>query len=189
MELAQPLDNLVIQADCKKKLIGVQTEDRRIDTLWEAMPNGNFNFTIDHLSAVIKDDGSGNMNCTIPVSADFKGHIDCPTDERNVDQATIHVETLWYLGREPVPTPSASPSPTPSSSPSPTPSPTPTVSPHPPFPFPTPSTTVHPPFPFPFPTWNMRVERALNSSVRAAPKCNLPAGCYLYSSNRVRQCQ
>lgn len=120
VELAQPLAPLVLQVDCKKRIIDVRGDPRsRQTTTWEVMPDGSFFFAFDAGMGQLKSDGSGNSNCSVPLLANMWGRLDC-TDR---DRVTINLETVWWLDKVmdtsgPFPGSSPSPGASPSSSPS-----------------------------------------------------------------------
>ncbi len=150
VELVEPLQPLVLQADCKKKTLDIRgiTPHSGAANTWEVMPDGSFYLIIDAGMAKLKNDGSGTLNCATPLTGNLWGKIDC-TDR---DKAKIHVETVWWLGQPyqsviaPFPYPSRTPYPgsssTPTSTSTPDSTPTPTLSPSPslsPIPSPSPS--------------------------------------------------
>ncbi|MEK6706559.1 MAG: hypothetical protein AAB116_01380 [Candidatus Poribacteria bacterium] len=174
LELITPLRPLVLQVDCKKKVISARSENRELDTAWEIMPDGSFYFTIDGGTARVKNDGAGNNNCSIPLSADMWGKVDCS----DRDKVNINIEAMWWFGKkEPSPTTSPSPviSPSPSISPPPSPSPSPTSS-----------------LPSPRPTVTQPPRRSFNISAVynvANVECKIPKSCFLYTSAIIRQCE
>jgi len=180
LELASPLPSLILQADCKKKTLDVRSEDHSVPaTTWEVMPDGNFYFAINAGKAAIKNDGAGHMNCTSPMVASMWGRIDC----KDRDQATIHVETVWWLGKTFEDTGVGSPVPTASSSPSPTPTPTPSAT-----SAPTPSG--RPAGPTHVEAIHDADEPATGTADVAdpSPACQVPIGCYFHNISVIDQC-
>lgn len=182
VELKGPLEPLILQADCKKKTLDVRGPVRSLNaTTWEVMPDGSFYFTLETGSAILKNDGAGHSNCSVPLSANFWGRIDC-TDR---DKAVIRIETVWWLAKttQPAPVPhgtlrhsasgvlsSFDPPPwavSPSSSP--TTSPT-------SFPSSRPSS-----FPSGSPS-------SIPSPRSTVPECKLPQGCYFHNITKMNQC-
>jgi len=182
VDLVEALRPLVIQADCKKKLISVRSTDGKLDSLWEVMPDNTFNLTVDGGRAILKDDGSGNLNCATNLSAEMFGTLDCA----DRDRVTIKFETVWWLDRTPPP-----PAPVPSATPSATPT----------HPQPTPSTGPSPiatsqPVPAPQPAPPPGTASFFRTRPGAAvspgpehPSCKIPQGCYFYATATIKQCE
>ena len=201
VQLAEPLQAYVLQADCRKKTLDVRNPNRAFEPVtWELMPDGNFVFTMSGGVARLKDDGLGDFNCTIPMTVEMWGQVDCS----DRDKPVIRVESVWWLGKKfedantpgsnPSPTPSGSPRPSPSPSGSPTPSPSPTVTPR-----PTPTSTLRPILPRPRPTSGVEAVNveprnillspfAETGSSDNSPTCKLPSGCYFHNILRFDQC-
>lgn len=96
MELTEPPPTLVFQADCKKKLLTIRSTDRKLDSLWEVMPDGSFSITLDAGGAArFRTDGSGNTNCVTYLSADVHGRLNC----LDRDRVNIDVNVVWWPGR------------------------------------------------------------------------------------------
>lgn len=92
VELTESLQPLILQADCKKRTMDVRGTNRsHPSNAWEIMPDGTFFFSVDGGSARLKADSSGRQNCSVPLSADLWGKVECD----NRDQAKIKVETIW----------------------------------------------------------------------------------------------
>jgi hypothetical protein len=190
VELLEPLEPLILQADCKGKIMDVRGATLSYPaTTWELRPDGTFDFTVTAGQAKLKDDGSGTGNCVVPLIAEMWGKIDC-TDR---DRVGIHLETAWRLDSKSIASGSASPSPSPSPSSNPRPSTRPSPfgfpltaipsiawersqpSPLPSDPWPAPSLSPVPsPFPAPTPS--------------SLPKCKLPPDCYFHNITRINQC-
>jgi len=200
VDLAQPLRPIVLQADCKKKILVARTLDGTLDTSWEVLPNGEFSFSIDGGYATLKDDGKGNAGCSVPLVADLSGKLDCS----DRDKVKISVETVWWLDRvapQPSPNPSLAPSPRPSNPNNPvaTPIPVPSNIPtHLPTRLPTITPTTLPtapptarPTPAPTPRPTRPLEFFLMTPTKAptGPKCGVPKGCYFYASTEINQCE
>jgi len=108
VELNEQLEPLIFQVDCKKKTLSVRRINRTMDTFWNLMPDGSFNITVDAGKASLKSDGSGRGACSIPVTADLSGKVDCS----DRDKAVIPVEAVYWTGRNapaPAPSPSVGP--------------------------------------------------------------------------------
>ena len=86
---------LILQADCKKKLLTVRTVDSLLDSTWEIMPDGTFSLTVDSGALKIRDDGAGNPNCVTFPSTEVWGKIDCG----DADKLTINYDIIWWPGR------------------------------------------------------------------------------------------
>ena len=100
MDLSEPLQPLLIQGDCKKKLLAVRTPDHKIDTSWEIMPDGSFFVTVEGGYVKLKSDGAGNSDCTSPATIDLSGTLNC----QDRDKLTIHLEAInWNLGKGKMP--------------------------------------------------------------------------------------
>ena len=95
-ELTEPLQPLIVTADCTKKILTVRTEDRAVDTSWEIMPDGSFWFTVNGGMAKFKTDGTTPDACKTPLTLDIWGTLDC-TDR---DKLVIHTQAAWTLGKE-----------------------------------------------------------------------------------------
>ena len=187
VELTEPLQPMILQADCKKKTLDIRsgTNANSVPTTWEIMPDGTFALSIDAGVARLRNDGAGHSNCSIRLAADLWGKLDC----KDRDKVDIYVETVWWLGKtlspgatpparppttgpgapfpNPSPLPSALPSALPSGLPSGVPSPWPSVQPTPsPSPLPLPSGS---PRPNPFPSWPsvFPSPRPLRSEIRS----------------------
>ncbi len=174
IELMEPLQAYIIQADCKKKTIDVRSPNNSFDSVtWETMPDGNFYFSMNGGMARLKNDGSGNLGCGSALTAEMWGKIDCA----DIDKPIIKMETVWWMGKEFVPNPTSTGAP---HSP-------PHLSPVPSSPVPTPSGH---PSPGPSPELSPRTQpgevRRLSPS--STQRCTMPAGCYLHSITRIDQC-
>ncbi|MCM2279106.1 MAG: hypothetical protein NDJ89_13605 [Oligoflexia bacterium] len=130
LTLAQPLDSLYLSVDCKKKILTIRKENRKLDTAWEFLPDGSFEINIDGGVARLAADGPDRAGCSSPVRAVMMGSLDCS----DPDRAKIQLETVWYLGQSENP------------------------------------------------------ERDRELFARES-KCELPSGCYLYSSAALQQCE
>lgn len=100
MDLAESMKPLFFQADCTKKNLMIRSSDRprdRIDTSWEAMPDGSFAVSIEKASFTLQSDGMGGTNCVVPVSIDLWGKIAC----RDQDHAKISVQANWTVKKPP----------------------------------------------------------------------------------------
>jgi hypothetical protein len=195
VELAENLQPITLQADCKKRIMDVRGIDRTKTTSWEFMPNGAFDIVIDAGTAKLKDDGEGNQNCEVPLVANLMGHVDC-TD---MLKAKIYLDTVWWLDKSlpissPLPSigPSGLPSSLPSGLPSGLPSTIPSITPS-AFPIVSPS---------PSPSSTRRLinfEMYVNTPSprpgisplpsQTARKCQLPqTKCYFYKGLTIDQC-
>jgi len=99
VELTEPLQRLVLLADCKKNTLIVRSEDRQIDTQWEVMPDGTFYFTLEAGNAKLKSDGSGTQNCVAPLTTEYWGKLDC----KDRDRVRISLENVWWLNKRALP--------------------------------------------------------------------------------------
>jgi hypothetical protein len=153
------------------------------------MPDGNFYFSFDAGNAKIKNDGSGNANCAIPMTAEMWGRVDC----KDRDHAIIKLETIWWLGkklenpegmRRPSPNPSDAPSNMPSVQPTVRPSGTPSTA---PAPAPTPVIV-----PSPGPSRGVQLMIWPASPSRdggsVGTQCVMPKSCYLHNISHINQC-
>jgi hypothetical protein len=185
VELVEPLQPLILQADCKKKTMDIRGTDRSHPAgAWEVMPDGSFFFSVEGGKARLKQDSAGKQNCTVPLTAELWGKVEC--DSR--DQAKIKIESIWRAVKY---APEPQPSGTPGSSSSPgntgprpnggdltlrvreerpvaEPSSSPTA-------FPTSGPTSGPP-------------PALAGETVAPDQCNFPKTCYFHTLTQVDQC-
>lgn len=190
-ELTQPLRPVILQADCKEKLIAVRTGDRVTEApFWETMPDHSFELTFDGGPVYLKDDGTGRGECVIPSSLGISGRFECI----DRDTADIYIQAGWYLGKAGPYAPQPQPRPTPSTTPSsqPQPQPRPTFS---PVPAPTPSGSGRS-------IWD-RIRDWVNGdsaaltghavpaatyATTATRRCELPPSCYLKAVTMIKQC-
>jgi len=187
VELVEPLSPLVLQVDCKKKIMDLRGVDRSsVATTWEMMPDGSFYFKVDGGVAKLKDDGAGHKNCSIPLHANLWGKVDCKVR----DQAVIQLEAVWWLGAQPEePSPQVSPSPIVSSLPGSSPSsiPLPSVS-------PSPSLAFYIIPGLPNAPGEPNVEPSVDSTVASrgdaasGPVCKVPVGCFFHSATQINPC-
>ena len=217
VELVKPLPPLVLQADCIKKTIDIRgiTPASYPATNWEFMPDGSFYFKVDGGSATLRNDGAGNANCTLQMTAEMWGKVDCT----HRDKAVIKVETLWWLGAtspssdhspstgsirplthlasfeapitavSPLPvsfaSPMATPSPLPSASPLPMSSPVPVET-----PIPSPSPFPYEmPSPLPSDSPSVIVSPPATPPRSIEPLCKLPKSCYFHNIAEIHQCE
>ena len=76
VELTQPLQPMILQADCKKRTLDLRGALHSLKaTTWEVMPDGSFFFAVDAGPAQLKKDGAGNTNCTVPTIANVWGQL------------------------------------------------------------------------------------------------------------------
>lgn len=102
-ELLEPLQPIVLQADCKKKLMDVRGPDRSFPSgTWEVHPDNTFFFRLEGGLAKLKNDGHGTGSCAVRLTAVLSGNMEC----QDRDKVGINLETVWFLGE-----PTASPSP------------------------------------------------------------------------------
>src|SRR5262249_8256337 len=94
LELQEPLQPLLVQVDCDKKLMTVRSADRRVDHTWNVMPDGSFTLTADGGLATLKRDTVG-ATCQTPVTAELWGKVNCV----DKDRATIQVKANYTLGK------------------------------------------------------------------------------------------
>ena len=95
-ELVEAPAPLMIQADCRKKLLSVRTADRKTDVLWELMPDGLFNMTVDAGKIQLRNGGAEHPeSCSSFITMDLSGKVDCS----NQDKASIQVDSQWTLGK------------------------------------------------------------------------------------------
>ena len=92
LELKQDFQKILLQVDCKKNVVIVRNEARTLDSSWEVLPNGKFDFTVDGGIGQFASDGSGkHTDCSVPMMVDVSGQLDC----KNRDQVNYQVETVW----------------------------------------------------------------------------------------------
>ncbi|MEO7161514.1 MAG: hypothetical protein ABI041_01215 [Bdellovibrionia bacterium] len=198
VELLEPLAPLVLQVDCKKRIMDLRGTDRSSQaSTWEIMPDGSFYFKVDGGIAKLKNDGSGHKNCTIPLFANLWGKVDCAAR----DKAVVQLETVWWLGPQPEETPQTSPSPLLSPLPYPTVSMTPSPSSSPSeIPTPLPSSSPSPSA-SPSVRHSFSVEPVFDSSVASPASggggasvpsgestCHVPVGCFFHNKTQVNPC-
>jgi len=87
-ELQQDFEHLILQVDCTKKIITVRNESRTLDSSWEILANGHFDFDVDGGTALIKDDGTNHTGCAAPMTVNV---IDC----KDRDKVHYQIETVW----------------------------------------------------------------------------------------------
>ncbi len=159
VELNEQLEPLIFQVDCKKKTLSVRRINRSMDTFWNLMPDGSFNITVDAGKASLKSDGSGRGTCSIPVTADLSGKVDCA----DRDKAVIPVEAVYWTGRS-----APAPAPSPSQGPD------------------TGAGSYAPGGANRGVTLAAALDTATGSP---ESHCQLPSTCYFYSSATIKQCQ
>ncbi|CAK9249832.1 unnamed protein product [Sphagnum jensenii] len=99
--LSQPLESIILSADCKGKNLSARTSDRSVDNTFEAKPDGSFYLQMPAGYAQL------NNGCQIPVTASLSGQMTCGSlTANNYDQVDIAVDSVWT----PTPAPSSSPS-------------------------------------------------------------------------------
>lgn len=191
LELAESLPPFIFQADCKKRTLDIRGREGEgyQATNWEFMPDGTFQVVIDGGTAQVRDDGAGNLNCFTPLVASLWGNVDC-TD---IDRAVVHVETVWWVGKEyersEYPSPRASRAPSPSATSSPQPSPSSHSPPSPmtsatPLPAPTPTSIT----PTASPTPPLTSSPSLRLRPNAGAQCQIPSGCYFHNISHLDLC-
>lgn len=105
VELAQPIQPLIFQADCARKLLTIRSQDNSVNTTWEIMPDSSFNITQEGLYAKLKSDGRGNDDCVTPISADLWGKVECEKSDGTSDKAKIRFETVMWINKTDTPVP------------------------------------------------------------------------------------
>jgi hypothetical protein len=92
LELAQPLQPLMLMADCRNKNLTARTADRRVDNTFETKPDGSFDFVMNAGYAVMKN------GCRAPLDVELVGVAECPNlSNPNYDRMDIHVNAFWTL--------------------------------------------------------------------------------------------
>jgi hypothetical protein len=92
VQLSAPLQSIILQADCKNRLITARTGDRTFDGTFEAAPDGTFSFTMGSAGYAVLKSG-----CKVPLSADVSGFMKCNGAGPNSDKADINVDTVWSV--------------------------------------------------------------------------------------------
>jgi hypothetical protein len=94
--LTQPLDPLILSADCTKKVVTVRSsKPGGLDTTWEVLPDNSFDFNIDGGVLTLADDGRNHPNCVIPTALNIFGSLNC-TDR---DKLSIDFQANWKAGK------------------------------------------------------------------------------------------
>lgn len=100
VELTQPIAPLYFEADCKNRILSIRTEDKKVDASYYFLPNGEFDLVVDGVNTSLRSDGSGNTNCTAPLSINVFGRVACGT-ESSLDKATISFQSVMWAGTRP----------------------------------------------------------------------------------------
>src|SRR5262249_39045393 len=94
--LVQPLQPLMLTADCGKKVITVRNPTPgELDSTWEVLPDNTFDFNVDGGKVQMIDDGRGHSGCIMPVAINVFGTLNC----KNRDQITIDFQANWTAGK------------------------------------------------------------------------------------------
>lgn len=103
MELIEPPQELMLQADCKERTIAIRSAPgsrKKIDTLWKIFPDNTFSVKITGDWTIIRDSASRGGSCVSYTAMDVWGTVNCPPEgSPNLDQAEIHVNVDWWLGK------------------------------------------------------------------------------------------
>jgi hypothetical protein len=106
--LAQPLEPIIISADCPGKNLTARTSDRTVDNTFETMPDGSFYLEMPAGTAVLSN------GCQIPLVADMAGDMNCGSlTASNYDQVDISIDAVWKAAPAPSPTPGVPAAPAP----------------------------------------------------------------------------
>jgi len=93
VQLTSAPPELLLPADCQKKIITIRTADRKLDLTWETLPDGSFSLEAPPLPAAFAEDGSGGGACFQWITASLWGKLTCQDRER----ATLKFESVWWL--------------------------------------------------------------------------------------------
>jgi hypothetical protein len=94
--LVQPLQPLMLTADCTKKVITVRNpQPGTLDSTWEVLPDNTFDFNIEGGKLQFVDDGRGHAGCTMPTAINVFGTLNC----KSRDQITIDFQANWQVGK------------------------------------------------------------------------------------------
>jgi hypothetical protein len=99
IKLTEDIQPLYLQADCKTRILNVRSLDRRVDTSWYFLPDGEFDVVVDGVSAHLKTDGSGHDNCNAPLAINISGRVMCGPEGPNQDKATIKFQSVMWAGK------------------------------------------------------------------------------------------
>jgi hypothetical protein len=92
VQLSAPLQSIILQADCKSRLVTARTGDRTFDGTFEAAPDGTFSFTMNNAGYATLKNG-----CKVPLSAQLTGFMKCNGSGANFDRADINVDSTWSI--------------------------------------------------------------------------------------------
>lgn len=99
VEFTRDLTPLYVQADCRARILNVRTPDKKIDTSWYFLPNGEFDIILDGVSAQLKSDGSGSADCNAPLAMNIFGRVNCGSGA-DQDKATISFQSVMWAGKK-----------------------------------------------------------------------------------------
>jgi hypothetical protein len=175
LRLKSPAPIILMQADCRKRLVTVRVRDLDFEVTWQVLPDGRFSIPLERRPQLLfAEDGSGMGECAVESLLTLSGEIQCDKP----DQPKIRFDSVWLLNPpEPAPapvpsvSPSAAPSPAPSSQPSSMPSMQPSTAPS-----PIPSAS---PIAGPRRDFRVVVNRA----------CRFERSCFLHAPHRLEQCR
>jgi hypothetical protein len=181
--ILEPAPTVLLQADCRKRLLTVRIRELELDLTWQILPDGRFSIPVDKSPPIyFEGDSTGEGPCVALTRLTLSGTLHC----EDLDHPEIQLDSVWMLNPPPLPTPSPSPSASPSATPSPgpsaSPSPAPTASPS-----PSPSAA---PSPQPSASPSSGVI-ALDRAVRTtnARTCRFEESCLLHAPHRLKQCR
>ncbi len=176
LKLKSPAPIILMQADCRKRLLTVRVRELDFEVTWQVLPDGRFSIPLEKRPQLLfSEDGSGMGECAVEALLTLSGEIQCDKP----DQPKIRFDSVWLLNPPPAqavsPSPSASPSAMPSPLPSTSPSTQPSASP----------SIVPSPRPSASPSLSARGEFRVQTN-RA---CRFESSCFLHAPHRLEQCR
>ncbi len=99
VHLNEDIEPLYLQADCKSRILSVRNLNKKVDTSWYFLPNGDFDVIIDGVTAKLKSDGNGTDNCNAPLAINLMGHVECGPVGPTQDRATIKFQSVMWAGK------------------------------------------------------------------------------------------
>jgi hypothetical protein len=96
LQLANPLPEILFQADCAKMTLAIRTMDGKIDSFWNIMPDGSFATPVDLGRAqemTFASDGTNRGPCVANTTLEVRGKVACT---ENRDRATIQLDVISF---------------------------------------------------------------------------------------------
>jgi len=94
VQLSTPPPELILQADCRKRLLTVRKVDRTLDSTWEVSPDGSFDIFFDFSAPIVLSRDQRNAGpCQAQATLELSGKLDCA----DPDKVVFQVDTHWNL--------------------------------------------------------------------------------------------